>query len=258
MLKAAYQTCARRALILRANLVSMKALRMSCMLWDGGRYAPNARSNVLKLKAEFIPGLGDTVTLLLLGARTLRRQGKGNAGTAAHSNSQFLLGAYLDDGARRHELVWLCHTSALPWRDGLSAPSLHQLWHRLTIPSDRADSKAPSLMRPLGPEELPPAWLGGCPTAPSLRPHYVLREPRAAPVVEVRDGFMNRCLNQLLHRLPNMAGAWLSVPPPLPDGDHRRLKSRRATAGTCHIRHLHSTARRSGRIALTRVRCRGS
>ena len=26
-------------------------------------YVPNARTNVLKLKAEFIPGLGDTVTL---------------------------------------------------------------------------------------------------------------------------------------------------------------------------------------------------
>ena len=40
-------------------------------------YAPNARSHSLKLKVEFIPGLGDSVTLLLLGARTPRRLGGG-------------------------------------------------------------------------------------------------------------------------------------------------------------------------------------
>ena len=36
-------------------------------------YVPNARTNVLKLKSEFIRGLGDSVTLTVVGARYARR-----------------------------------------------------------------------------------------------------------------------------------------------------------------------------------------
>ena len=40
-------------------------------------YVPNARTNVLKLKTEFIPNLGDTVNLCIVGARYARRVGSG-------------------------------------------------------------------------------------------------------------------------------------------------------------------------------------
>jgi hypothetical protein len=41
-------------------------------------YVPNVRTNVLKLKSEFIPALGDTVTLCVVGARYARRVGRGS------------------------------------------------------------------------------------------------------------------------------------------------------------------------------------
>ena len=81
-------------------------------------YVPNARTNSLKVKVEFIPGLGDTVTLRLYGARVPRTLGRGTA-TATHRIAEFVVGAAGDDG----EPQWLCNTSQLPWQDANPNPN---------------------------------------------------------------------------------------------------------------------------------------
>ena len=140
-------------------------------------YTPNARTNSLKVKVEFIPGLGDTVTLMLYGARAPRTLGRGTA-TATHRIAEFVVGAAGDDGNPQ----WLCNTSQLPWQDALHQPALQALWLRLTETS--SDGRQ-SLMRRLAVDDAPPGWLCDCPTAQSARPHWVLRDAALAPVVEV-------------------------------------------------------------------------
>lgn len=80
-------------------------------------YVPNARTNVLKLKAEFIPGLGDSVTVLVVGARCARRVGSGSGATyvcelacAALSGAGAPSGA---GGAWASSWTWLFNTAAL-------------------------------------------------------------------------------------------------------------------------------------------------
>jgi len=167
-------------------------------------YAPNARNNVLKVKAEFIEGLGDTLTLLLLGARAPRWLGpapapdsksvadspKGNR----HRLVEFAIGARSTAGiskvaptAGEEDCVrWLFNSSPLAWQGALGQVDLDRLWRRLT--------QGPTpLMRRLRADEEPPAWMLDCPTGGTVRPHYVLVDPAAAPLVEVRGSrFLRR------------------------------------------------------------------
>lgn len=140
-------------------------------------YVPNARTNALKLKAEFIPGLGDTLTLRLYGARAPRTLGRGSV-TATHRIAELVVGAAGADGRPQ----WLCNTSPLPWQDALHQPGLQALWLRLT---ESARAGGQSLMRRLAVDAPPPTWLRDCPTAQGARPHWVLRDAALAPVVEV-------------------------------------------------------------------------
>ena len=138
-------------------------------------YVPNARNHVLKCKVEFIEGLGDTVTLLLLGARAPRRLGTGGG---AHRIAEFVLGAKGEDGG----VTWLCNSSPLSWHDSLPQVQLEALWLRLT----EDQPGRPALMRRLPVDDAPPAWLGACPTTANTRPHWVLRSAATAPVVGSR------------------------------------------------------------------------
>lgn len=200
-------------------------------------YAPNARNNVLKVKAEFIDGLGDTLTLLLLGARAPRWLGpapvpdsrsvadspKGNR----HRLVEFAIGARSTAGiskvaptAGEEDCVrWLFNSSPLAWQGALGQVDLDRLWCALPCPSHppphrerhsppparsprrscfsrprRRLTQGPTpLMRRLRADEEPPAWMLDCPTGGTVRPHYVLVDPAAAPLVEVRGSrFLRR------------------------------------------------------------------
>ena len=165
----------------------------------GKPYVPNARSHVLKVKVEYIAGLGDTVTLLLLGARAPRRLGSGGS---AHRISEFALGARGGADGDGDGVVWLCNTSPLNWSMDVMPPQQWEaLWQRLTEDAPGGAGGAGgargrggrALMKRLPVDAAPPAWLGGCPTTASTRPHWVLRDPAAAPVVEVLGSRFLRC-----------------------------------------------------------------
>ena len=105
-------------------------------------YGPNVRSNVLKCKVEFIEGLGDTVTLRLVGVRQPRVLG-GSGGDGSNGGSggaiaiaEYVCGAYEDDSPSA-PLLWLCNTSQLTWKDQLSPPSADALWRRYVTIQDR-------------------------------------------------------------------------------------------------------------------------
>jgi len=164
-------------------------------------YVPNGRINVLKCKVEFIPGLGDTVTLLLLGARVPRTLG---AGDEASMLVEFAIGARESDAAAA-PLVWLFNTSALPWRgSSLTQPMLKRLYLCLT----EGWGHRPALMNRLGVDEPPPAWMRQCPTSTMARPHWVLLDPESAPVVEVMGSRFLRRYNQDKDASSNRSLPW--------------------------------------------------
>ena len=139
---------------------------------------PNARNHSLKIKTEFIAGLGDTVTLRLYGVRAPRTLGTGST-TATHRIAEFVVGANDADG----QPCWMCNTSPLPWQGStLSQPELQRLWRRLM---DGGRDGEPSLMTRLPVDARPPSWLRDCPEKQNHRPHWVLRDPARAPFVEV-------------------------------------------------------------------------
>ena len=165
-------------------------------------YVPNARTNVLKCKVEFIEGLGDTVTLLLLGARAPRKLGAGNE---ASMLVEFAIGARAS-GAADAPIVWLFNTSPLPWRgSSLTQPMLQRLYLRLT---EDAGADRPALMERLGVDEPPPAWMRQCPTSTMARPHWVLLDPKTAPIVEVMGSRFLRRYNQDTDASSNRSLPW--------------------------------------------------
>ena len=165
-------------------------------------YVPNARSNVLKCKVEFIEGLGDTVTLLLLGARQPHRLGTGGG---AHVLVEFAIGAREHDEAGA-PIVWLFNTSPLPWHDIIAQPILERLWRRLT--EDVGLTHGSALMQPLRADEHPPSWMRHCPTSAMARPHWVLLEPESAPLVEVTGSRFLRRFSQDTDASSNRTIPW--------------------------------------------------
>ena len=165
-------------------------------------YVPNARSNVLKCKVEFIEGLGDTVTLLLLGARQPHRLGTGGG---AHVLVEFAIGAREHDEAGAL-IVWLFNTSPLPWHDIIAQPILERLWRRLT--QDVGLTHGSALMQPLRADEHPPSWMRHCPTSAMARPHWVLLEPESAPLVEVTGSRFLRRFSQDTDASSNRTIPW--------------------------------------------------
>ena len=169
-------------------------------------YVPNARTNVLKLKREHIAGLGDTVTLLVVGARYARRVGTGAdsslvcelaiaAPTAAATAS-----AESEQGPF-DELLWLFNTAALSYSEksgGVGVVAHEQLLRRLNeeiitgnpvyehkgVPSTQLAADRP-LMRRYEADEPAPGWLQKMPTGKERRPHFILVDPEDAIKVEV-------------------------------------------------------------------------
>ena len=163
---------------------------------------PNARANVLKLKSEFIPGLGDTVTLCIVGARYARRVGSGpnsalvcELACAAPSAAAAAVAA--SSAGPFHEMTWLFNTCNLSYgKAAFSVVDHEQLLWRLNEEiltgvsplrqqGSRSLSQSKPLMRRLNVDEDPPAWLLHPPSAKERRPHFVLIDPSLAVKVEV-------------------------------------------------------------------------
>lgn len=170
-------------------------------------YVPNARTNVVKLKTEFIPGLGDTVTLMVVGARYARRVGSGAGAAlvcelacAAPCAKEVAVAPSL--AGPFTQLTWLFNTAALSYKEssGLSSAAYEQLLRRLNeeiITGAPADSALRSpLMRRLGQHEALPSWLLHAPEGRARRPHFVLTDPATAVKVEVLGSrFLTRFVN---------------------------------------------------------------
>ena len=166
----------------------------------GRSYVPNARTNVLKLKTEFVPGLGDTVTLVLVGARYARRMGSGASSglvceLACAAPSAAAAAAAPSAAGPFNELVWLFNTADLSYSEhaGLNATTHEVLLRRLNpeilgggAEAAGAGAAAPgSVMRKLEPGEPLPSWLLHGPTSKLRGMHFVLRDPARAVKVEV-------------------------------------------------------------------------
>lgn len=174
-------------------------------------YVPNARTNVLKLKAEFIPGLGDTVTLLVVGARYARRVGRGAGAAlvcelACAAPRDADLAAASSTAGPFTSLTWLFNTAALSYKEssGLSSANYEQLLRTLNeeIVTGAPVSAAGDAvlrrprMRRLRQDEPLPSWLLHAPKGRERRPHFVLTEPALAVKVEVLGSrFLTRFVN---------------------------------------------------------------
>lgn len=172
-------------------------------------YVPNARTNVLKLKCEFISGLGDTVTLLVVGARYARKVGTGAAASlvcelAIAAPTAAGLHAAPSAAGPFGEVTWLFNTAALSYSEaggkGITSIEHEQMLRHLNeeivtgTPVHHHASLSSSSwplatdrprMRRLAPDEPPPAWLVHMPANKERRPHFILRDVRDAVKVEV-------------------------------------------------------------------------
>ena len=185
-------------------------------------YVPNARTNVLKLKTEFIEGLGDTVTVCIVGARYARRIGSGGESTlvcelACAAPTAAEAASAPSPAGPFEELTWLFNTASLSYKEratgGLRAADYEQLLRLLNEeivtgvppqPEPQRDHAAPlvqqgppplgqPLMRRFSAHEAPPSWLSHCPTSKDRRPHFVLIDPSRAVKVEVMGSrFLSR------------------------------------------------------------------
>ena len=177
-------------------------------------YVPNARAHTLKLKAEFIPGLGDTVTLFVVGGRMPRAVGRGGS---AGSVCEFALAARPGtagadgEATGAGELMWLANTSGLCWQDGMPAVEVSSFIRRWLNDEDETDADGlvrPAVMRRLRTGEDPPGWLRHAPVAEKQRLHFVLHHPRdAIPAEVVGSRFLRRCARAWSRRRPRRGGA---------------------------------------------------
>ena len=153
-------------------------------------YVPCARSHTLKLKPEYVAGLGD-VTLLVVGARFVdgpRRKVIVDGAPVAPQLAEFALAAPRGDGSGK--LVYLFYSSTLSWKGphgGLLPLDLERLHRDLK----EGDAHTDPLMHRVRRDEPCPPWLEyadaaiGPRAAERWRMDFVLDDPAEAPVVEV-------------------------------------------------------------------------